>query len=94
MTRTQRWSLAAFAISCLVSSAVTVIIASQLRTPLATEAEKALAPLLISTDGSTVTFRETAIDPLRICVEPKHDTFGKTICFTVGDVRRERWGLK
>jgi hypothetical protein len=66
----------------------------QERTPLATDMQKALAPLSVSEDGKTVIFRATAIDALTIRVEPAVGTFGKTISFTVGDVRRGRVGLK
>lgn len=57
------------------------------RVPLATEADKALSPLLISRDGSEVTFRGAALNTLRICVEPESGKFGRRVCFTVGDVR-------
>jgi hypothetical protein len=56
------------------------------RLPLATDADKALAPLEISTDGGTVRFRAAAQDNLRICVMPR--TFGPERCTTVGEMRR------
>jgi hypothetical protein len=51
-----------------------------------------IAPLLISADGRTVTFRSPAKDTLRVCFEPRE--FGRTVCFTVGDVRTGRVGSK
>jgi hypothetical protein len=58
--------------------------------PLATPADKAHAPLEISRDGKTVTFRDAAPDDLEVCVEPARDRFGRRVCFTVGDVRHGR----
>jgi hypothetical protein len=59
---------------------------AQPQIPLATAADKALAPLEISTDGSTVRFRAIANDATRICVMPR--TFGPERCTTVGEMRR------
>lgn len=78
----------------LVVTAALALIDGQERTPLASEAETALSPLLISRDGSTVTFRGTAIDGLTIRIEPATGTFGKTTTFTIGDVRSGKWGAK
>jgi hypothetical protein len=78
----------------LVVTAALALIDGQERTPLATDAERALAPLMVSTDGRTVTFRGTAINGLIVRVEPATGTFGRTVTFTVGDVRDGRWGLK
>jgi hypothetical protein len=71
-----------------------LIVDGQARTPLATEAEKVLSPLIVSRDGSTVTFRGVAVNALTIRIEPELGTFGKTMTFTVGDVRAGRWGQK
>jgi hypothetical protein len=71
-----------------------IIVDGQERVPLATEMQKAFAPLAVSEDGSTVTFRDTAKDALRICVEADEHTFSRRICFTLRDVRTGRWGLK
>lgn len=62
--------------------------------PLATEADKAVAPLEISRDGRTVTFRDAAVDELQVCVEPARGRFGRRVCFTVGDVRAGRVRLQ
>lgn len=78
----------------LVTTALFAIVTGQERVPLATEAQRAFAPLAVSEDGRTVTFRSTAKDSLLVCVEPLGDKFGKRVCFTVGDVRTGRWGLK
>lgn len=71
-----------------------LVVDGQERTPLATEAEEALSPLLVSRDGSTVTFRGVAVNSLTIRIEPEVGKFGKTMTFTVGDVRSGRWGQK
>jgi hypothetical protein len=78
----------------LIVSAALAVVDGQERTPLATEMQRALAPLAISEDGHTVIFRGTAIAAMKIRVEPEAGTFGQTIEFTVGDVRTGRWGLK
>ena len=59
---------------------------AQPQIPLATAADKAFAPLEISTDGSTVRFRAIANDATRICVMPR--TFGPERCTTVGEMRK------
>ena len=87
-----RWLIGAAFVStvlwvALIALVLTVFVDAQARVPLATEAEKALSPLLISTDGSTVTFRATAPAALKICVEADLHTFTRRSCFTVGDVR-------
>jgi hypothetical protein len=71
-----------------------ILVDGQERTPLASDAQRALAPMAVSVDGRTVTFRETAIDGLTIRIEPAAGKFGRTVTFTVGDVRSGRWGLK
>ncbi|HVL65754.1 MAG TPA: hypothetical protein VM364_00700 [Vicinamibacterales bacterium] len=66
-------------------------------TPLATEADRAIAPLEISRDGRQVTFRGPAPDDLQVCVVlPLGQTSSVKWreCFTVGDVRRGRFGVK
>ena len=78
----------------LVTTALFAIVTGQERVPLATEAQRAFAPLSVSEDGHTVTFRNTAVDSLTIRIEPAAGKFGKTVTFTVGDVRTGRWGLK
>jgi hypothetical protein len=60
----------------------------------ADKADQALSPLFISTDGKEVTLRPAAKDALRICVEPATNTFGRRVCFTVGDVRAGLVGLR
>jgi hypothetical protein len=71
-----------------------IIVDGQERVPLATEMQKAFAPLAVSEDGSTVTFRDTAKDGLTIRIEPAAGQFGRAVTFTVGDVRSGRWGRK
>jgi hypothetical protein len=71
-----------------------LIVDGQERVPLATEMQRVLAPLAISEDGHMVTFRGAAINALTIRIEPEAGTFGKTMTFTVGDVRAGRWGQK
>lgn len=78
----------------LFVTGVLALINGQERTPLATDADKALAPLLVSRDGSTVTFRGVAVNGLTIRIEPELGKFGQTMTFTVGDVRSGRWGQK
>jgi hypothetical protein len=71
-----------------------IVVDGQERVPLATEMQKAFAPLAVSEDGSTVTFRDTAKDALKVCIEADEHTFTRRTCFTVGDVRSGRWGRK
>ena len=78
----------------LIVTAAMALLLGQARVPLATDMQKAFAPLTVSEDGRTVTFRETAQDDLRICVMADAHTFTRRICMTVGDVRSGRWGRK
>jgi hypothetical protein len=69
-----------------------IVFAQAPMVPLASEAERLLAQLLISVDGRTLTIRGAAPDDLRICVEPLMGQFGHgTICYRAGELRR---GLK
>lgn len=83
--------VAYFAGLLLLASTVAI---AQRQVPLATDADRALAPLEVSLDGREFTFRGAAGDELRICVEPSPDRFGRRVCFTVGDVRRGRVRVK
>lgn len=90
-------AIAAAALFALISCEIRAEFRSepnQERTPLATEGEAAVAPLVISRDGKTITVRATAKDDLRFTFEPRTRQFGRTVTFTVGDVRSGRWGLK
>ena len=58
------------------------------RIPLADDAETALAPLEVARDGRRVTFRETALDSLEVCVRTKGPR--QEQCFTLADVRAGR----
>lgn len=78
----------------LFVTGVLALLDAQALMPIASEAERALAPLLVSRDGSEVTFRGAALNTLRICVEPEAGTFGRRVCLTVGDVRSGRVGLR
>jgi hypothetical protein len=55
--------------------------------PLATDKDRAQSQLAISLDGTEFTFRGVAPNSLKIRVEPAAGTFGRTVTFTVGDVR-------
>jgi hypothetical protein len=68
-----------------VSALFTVAVAAQRE---ATALDRAMAQMLISMDGGTVTFRTVARDDLKICVEPREGEFGRTQCSTIGELRR------
>lgn len=57
------------------------------RVPLASDADKALAPLSISADGKTFTLRGTAPDDAQVCVEPSIGRFGRRRCYALSDLR-------
>lgn len=76
-----------FALGAAISSAAFQARADA-QVPLATPADLAAAPLMVSRDGRTVTIRAVASDDLRICVEPT--TFAAVHCWTVRELRAGR----
>lgn len=56
--------------------------------PRASDFQRVVAQFAIARDGSAITIRSTALDSLRICVEPTLASDAPTRCFTAGAIRR------